>query len=1142
MARFIKIIRVFLILLPINSFSQAGNFNNEFKGSSVLSSGKWVKIAVTAEGVYKIEFSKLKEAGIEYPSNPRIYGNNYGQLSYYNHDPKPDDLKEIAIFKATGNDGIFNDGDYLLFYGQGTGRWIPDYEKRTFKFIRHNYSDTAFYFITSSPDGGKKIGTSAEPQAEATHKSSEYDILHIHEFETENLIKSGREWYQPFPVTGRIDFNPEFNDLVLNDSIKYSVKVLARASSATEFRLYSGESLTDQLNVPGVNLSSQTGTYAQIATKEGSFIPSSSNPSFYIRYLNNGSAGAKAWIDYAVFHARSRKIFRGLQTVYFDQRSVGPGIVTEFTIKSQTGMVSFWDVTDPFNVKKIIYDKSGDNIVFRSATDTLRRFLAFNDSGIMNPIFKPGIIANQNLHATPAADMIILTHPVFEKYASKLAGIHKVNSGLESLVVYPEQIYNEFSGGIPDISAIRNFIRMKYLKQKNTGNPLRYLLLFGDGSYENKTPPPRNPNFIITYQSQNSNVYVSSFTSDDFYGLLDYDEGEDTGTEDIGIGRLPVADTVQAGLAVAKIENYINRPEMGEWKNIACIVADDEDGNTHMEDAEGLAHILESECPDINIDKIYFDAFPQVSGAAGEFYPEVTRAINDRISSGCLIFNYTGHGNETGLAHERVLKSEDIASWTNSTKLPLFITATCEFSRFDDVEMNYLTGQYTAKNSSGEKVLLNDKGGAIALMSTVRLVYSSPNYELNRNLFEFLLDRDSAGNGLRLGDIIRLAKNKTGGTVNKRNFVLLGDPAVRLTYPFRGNVVTDSLNHKSVKEETDTLKALSFVTISGHLEDDNGNIIRDFNGIISPVVFDKPARITTLANDGGKKMEFEMYANRLYNGKATVREGRFEFSFMVPRDIDYRYGQGRISYYAFNSDTDINGSFTEFTAGGFSGPVQPDDRGPVIRLFLNDTLFRDGGITDSKPRLLAIIEDESGINASGKAIGHDITAFLDGDRTNGFILNDYYTADQGSFRKGRIIYNLPELSPGPHSITIKAWDNMNNSSEKSLLFVVNAEKKLSVKNLFNYPNPFANETKISLEHNKPDTEISVTIRIYSVAGYLLKILEKKEISTGYRLTPVSWDGTGEGGQKCGKGVYPYVVTIKTVTGETASISGRMIIL
>ncbi|NSW95776.1 MAG: type IX secretion system sortase PorU, partial [Bacteroidales bacterium] len=614
MDRILKIILFLVILLPINVFSQSDSNFDEFKGSSVLSSGKWIKIAVTGEAIYRIEFSKLKEAGLEYPSNPRLFGNNYGQLSYYNNDPKPDDLKEIAIFKAKGTDGVFNEGDYLLFYGQGTGRWVPDMEKNSFNYIRHNYSDTAFYFITSTPEGGEEIGSAEVPQGEAVYKSSEFDALHIHENDVQNLISSGREWYQPFPSSGKIDIVPGFNDLIPGEPIKYRIKVLARASSSTEFRLYSGESLTDQIQVHGVNLSSQTGAYAQIALKEGSLTAGSAVPSFSIRFINNGETGARAWIDYAMFHARSTMPFTGEPKIYFDLKSVEPGNVTEFTIKSQSETVELWDVTDPFNVKKITWTRSGQNIVFKAVTETLRKFFAFEENDAINPVIIPGFVSNQNLHASPNADMIIITHPLFEKYARRLALIHQKNSGLKSLVVSAGQIYNEFSGGIPDISAIRNFLRMKYLKQKNGLNPLKYLLLFGDGSYENKTPPPRNPNFVPTYQSQNSNVFVSSFTSDDFYGLLDYDEGEDFGTEDIGIGRLPVADTIQAGLVVSKIDFYMNSQEKSDWKNIACLVADDEDGNTHMEDSEGLAEILEKKYPELNIDKIYFDAFPQVSG------------------------------------------------------------------------------------------------------------------------------------------------------------------------------------------------------------------------------------------------------------------------------------------------------------------------------------------------------------------------------------------------------------------------------------------------------------------------------------------------------------------------------------------------
>ena len=435
------------------------------------------------------------------------------------------------------------------------------------------------------------------------------------------------------------------------------------------------------------------------------------------------------------------------------------------------------------------------------------------------PLIKPAAIPNQNLHSSEPADMIIVTHPLFRAYAEKLADIHLNNSGLISQVVTPEQVYNEFSGGIPDIAAIRNFVRMKYQKQKGSNHPLKYLLLFGDGSYENKTLPPNNPNFIPTYQSQNSNVIVSSFTSDDFYGLLEDGEGEADGTEDIGIGRLPVSDTIQAGIILSKIKRYLDPANMGEWKNVICITADDEDGNTHMSDAEGLASILKDSVPSFNVEKIYLDAFRQTTTVNGQSYPDVNKAINDRINSGCLIFNYIGHGNENGLAHERVVKTEDINSWKNNGKLPLFITATCEFSRFDDIEINIITREMTGKTSAGEMVLLNKDGGGIALMSTTRVVYSAPNYFLNRNIFNCAFDRDESGNTLRLGDIIRIAKNNSGSGPNKRNFTLLGDPALKLAYPWHGKVITDSINNVSVSDNIDSLKALSLVTVAGHIED-----------------------------------------------------------------------------------------------------------------------------------------------------------------------------------------------------------------------------------------------------------------------------------------------------------------------------------
>jgi len=724
------------------------------------------------------------------------------------------------------------------------------------------------------------------------------------------------------------------------------------------------------------------------------------------------------------------------------------------------------------------------------------------------------------------------------------------NSALISEVFTTEQVYNEFSGGIPDIAAIRNFVRMKYQKQKGSSHPLKYLLLFGDGSYENKTLPPNNPNFIPTYQSQNSNVYVSSYTSDDFYGLLDDGEGEVEqngekvliGSEDIGIGRFPVSDTIQAGIILSKIIRYLDPVNMGDWENVICLVADDEDANTHMSDAEGLASFLKYSVPSYNVQKIYLDAFKQTTSVNGQSYPEVNKAIDDRINSGCLIFNYTGHGNESSLAAERVVKTEDINSWINKGKLPLFITATCEFSRFDDIEINLATRMMTGKPSAGEMVLLSKDGGGIALMSTTSVVYSAPNYILNKNILNTAFDRDASGNSLRLGDIIMIAKNNSGDGPNKRNFTLLGDPALKLAYPWHGTVITDSIDNVSVTGNIDSLKALSSITVAGHIEDPHGNLMNTFNGVVSPLVYDKTSKIKTLANDGGPVMTFDMRNNILFSGKTMAKEGRFSFTFIVPRDIDYSFGTGKISYYANNNNEDINGSFSNIVVGGFSKTAINDTDGPDIKLYMNDTLFRNGGITDNNPKLLAIIEDKGGINTTGSGIGHDLTGFLDNDPNKSFVLNNYYENDFDNYMKGRIIYNLSGLSGGNHSLTVKAWDNFNNSSEKSISFLVETGEKFILKNLLNYPNPFFSETRITVEHNKPESEFNVTIKIFNLNGKIIKIIRTKVPSAGYTLPPIIWNGNDDRGMRVGRGIYPYSVIVTTESGETAGASGRMIIL
>ena len=1129
-----------LIFLSLNSYSQSSV--NEFASGSVLSKGKWFKMAVTADGIYRIDYSKLKQLGLSDPSNPRIFGNNFGQLSYYNDDPKPDDLKEIAIMLVKGSDNIFNEGDYLLFYGEGTNHWKYKTSTNEYNFIRQNYSDTAFYFLTSSTTAGKMVANLPDISSSPGYYSSSYDALYMHEVEAVNLIKSGRDWYQPVSSVSGISINPGFSDIISSEKMEYRIRVAARASIPTLFRLYENSSVTGAVLVPEVNLLSTTGTYANLGETTSTSMPTSSSPTYEIKFFNNGEQSALGWIDFVRFRGRSMNNLSGKTLKFSDYRTIKNGQVTQFSIKSTLNNVYIWDVTDPFSAGNLVYTKTGDSLRFKSYTDSLRTFIAFTSDKAAAPAINPVSLPNQNLHSSEAVDMVIVTYPGFINYAEKLAQIHNNYNGLKSLIVTPEQIYNEFSGGIPDIAAIRNFLRMKFLNQAVGNMPLKYLLLFGDGSYQNKALPPHNPNFIPTYQSQNSTIVVSSFTSDDFYGLLENGEGESDGTEDIGIGRFPVSDTVQAGIMVEKVGRYLAPESNGNWRNQICITADDGDGNTHLIDAEGLSSLLESDWPTFVVDKIYLDAFNQTNSASGKTYPDVNAAISDRINSGCLIFNYIGHGNETGLAAERVIKIDDINSWKNNSKLPVFVTATCEFSRFDDAEYNYQTGDYSGKTSAGEVVLLKRDGGGIALMTTTRVVYSAPNYTLNRNIYKYAFTRDKNGNALALGDIIKLAKLNSGTGQNKRNFTLLGDPAVRLAYPSGGKVVTDYMNNVPVSQSTDSLKALSFVTISGHVEDNNGHLLTGFNGTVYPLVYDKTSKIKTLANDGGPVTEFNMRNNTLFSGKTNAVNGKFSYSFVVPKDIDYSFGNGKLDYYATNSDSDMAGEYSNIIVGGFSKTASSDTSGPKIKLYLNDTLFKNGGITSSSPTLLAVISDNGGINTTGSGIGHDIKAYMDNDITNSMILNNYFEADLNNYKRGRIYYPLGDISEGIHSLTLKLWDNYNNSAQAAVSFVVKTDKGFLLNNLINYPNPFTDITSITAEHNRSDHMLKIRIDIYNMNGQLIKIIETSLYSTGFILPPVLWDGLTSNGSKAGRGLYPYTITISTEKGEKAKASGRMIIL
>lgn len=1131
-------------ILSLYFLASIALFSQDYAVSSVLSEGTWHKIKIVNEGIYRISFEDLAQLGLAAGSEVALYSNNFGLLSYYNDDPSPDDLVKTPILVERGNDGIFNSGDYILFYGNSTHRWKYDRARDEYFFHRHHYSDTAVYFIKIDDEPAE-----IEPQPDpgpANNYSQHSDHLFIHEREISNIMKSGREWYEPIAAGSEYDIVSDLGDFNLQDghNILYRIRVLGRSPDQSVMRLNAGGSELSSILIPAVNVNNSAGTYASAVEEEGVIDPEAGIPGLSITFHNNGNLTARAWLDYLELKTRIENEHPGNSMKFFilrDRSTVQEGKITEFTLRSEYEELTIWDISREREIKKIEASYSSGEYRFTAATDSLKKFIAFRTEDALEPLIDSRPLPNQDLHKPAQYDMIILSHPLFFTYAGELAEIHRANDGYESLVVSPRQVYNEFSGGIPDISGIRNYIRMLYSRNKESSRPLKYLLLFGDGSYENRTDPPGNPNFIPTYQTLNSNVRTESFTSDDFYGLLDPGEGEYYGSLDIGIGRLPVSDTMGAGIVTGKIREYLHPVSTGPWKNTIAVVADDEDDNIHMNDSDKLAELIADKEPSFNIEKIYLDSYRQETSISGQSYPGALKAINDRVNSGCLIMNYSGHGNETGLAHERVVTAETIGSWTNKGKYFAFVTATCEFSRFDDIRINPGTGQLSQESSAGELALLNPEGGAIALFSTTRIVFASHNYTLASNLYAHAFDRDNQGRGLTMGEIMQRAKVNTAA-YNKRNFTLLGDPALRLAWPWHGRVITDSINNISISSFNDTIRGLSELHITGHINDSDGSLMGGLSGFLHPVLYDKPYTVTSLANDGGTPFTYLKDDRVLFRGKTEIENGRFSFTMFVPRDIDYDYGPGMLRYFASGENSDYLGYYDDITIGGLSNPSTSDTTGPVIKLFLNDTLFMDGGISDPNPVLIAHLSDPSSINTAGTGLGHDIVARLDNDSYNGIILNSYYENDIGTYKSGKIIYPLGRLDRGEHTLSLKVWDNFNNSSTASLMFFVRDEEGLVLNKLINYPNPFIQSTDISVEHNRPGEFIEIIINIYTTGGELVQSIKTGEHPGGYRISPIRWDARNNNGARVAAGIYIYNVLFRTQSGETARVSGRMIIL
>lgn len=1120
---------------------------NTYANTSVLASGNWFKFAVPQSGVYILTYEDLVTLGFNVgstdPRNIRIYSNGGGLLPENNFVARYDDLTENPIFIYGESDGTFNAGDYILFYGDGPVQWEYNSSDKRFHHQTNYYTDASAYFITADLGPGKRIQLQASSSSSANKTVTKFQDYAFHEKDTVNLITSGKEWYgEYFDILTSYAFSFSFPNIDIASRVKIESEIAGRYTGNSYYKIDAGNYSYLSLIPP---ISGGAYDYASSKTDTSGFYPAGSNINITITKQTSSAIG---WLNHLELNVTRNLVFSGSQMLFRDVNSVGTGNVSEFIIDGANTALKIWDVTDPVSPKEQQYTLNGTIAQFVIETDSLKEFIAFNGTSYQTPILI-GKTENQNLHGLSQADYIIVTYPDFISEANRLAELHYNKHGLSYAVVTPAQIYNEFSSGNQDVSAIRDFVKMFYDRASNADELPKYLLMLGDASYDYKNRITENTNFVPTFESPYAISYTNSYATDDFFGFLDDNEGPYVNSLlDIGIGRFPVKNINEARFIIDKIAQYltISNPSLsgngcdgyslgssGEWKNIICFVADEEQMEFFY-DCENFAKNIDTTYNNYNIDKIYCDAYVQETGAGGQRYPDVNDAINKRVEKGALIVNYIGHGGEIGWALERILQIADIESWENIHNLPLFITATCEFSRYDDPN----------RTSAGELVLLKSDGGGIALLTTSRLAYSTSNAGLNSRFYQNAFKKIN-GSYPTLGDLVRLSKN-TGNNVdvNVRNFILLGDPALSLAYP-ENKVLTTLVNQHDTMLVADTLKALQKVTITGIVADNSGQKLTDFNGVVYPTVYDKKTTTYTLGNDPGSAVvPFTIQKSILYKGKVSVNSGDFTFSFVIPKDIAYNYGEGRISYYASNGTTDANGFYENeyFIIGGSDTSAIADDAGPEIRLFLNDTNFVTGGMTDEKPLLLAIAKDTSGINTVGNGIGHDIVAVLDGNTSKSYVLNDYYEADMNSYQQGTIRYPLEDLSEGEHTLSLKVWDIYNNSSETSIDFFVSQSAELALYHVLNYPNPFTTHTEFYFEHNQPCCNLDVLIQIFTVSGKLVKTINQNVITDGFRAEPVAWDGLDDFGDPIARGVYLYKLKIINSDGSVADKTEKLVIL
>lgn len=1122
------------MLITIKSFALPASAYTDY---SVLSEGRWVKISVTASGIHQISNTDLQSWGFT-PSKVKIYGYGGAMLPERFSDTYIDDLPEIPVLRTSSR---------ILFYAQGTVEWEATAGK--FEHTQNCYATAGYYFITENDLPAVTIQQVEDNTGRTAEDLTYFDDYALHESELYNIGNMGRNLYgEDFVYTTTRDFT--FDIPGITGDVTMQVDFVTKLSTSAKLTIkHNGTDLTagDANNIPAFGSSDDWYyTAGKLAKITKTFTPDATDPDVITLQLK-ATSPVVARLDYIKLQMkRQLKLYSG--KVQFRSLNAMSAYKRYNIDVTGYGAVHIWDVTEHWAPVEINATRTENTLSFTPATIGVREYVAFDETAQYPTPTYTGEVSNQNLHGLERADLVIISPSQFYSQAKRLAEFHLEHDGISSMIVSPELIYNEFASGKPDATAYRRFMKMFYDRAESAGDATlypRYLLLFGDGSCDNRHITEQwkgyNYPFLLTFQSKESLDERSGYVTDDYFSFLKDSDGANLLSDKpvIGVGRFPVRTLTEATVAVDKLINYSTSSDYGIWKNDICLVADDGNSSEHMKQCDDLAEIINTGHPEFLPSKIYIDAYTKQGASSGGTYPEAKEDMLTQLERGVLILNYVGHGSANGWTDEKILTMQDIKKMYLK-RLPLFITATCDFSRFDALT-----------NSGGEELFLNSKGGGIALISTSRVVTISKNGSYNKMLITHIFDRDENGDRYRLGDVMRLSKCAVteyyGSDLNKLNFILLGDPAMQLAFPSYKIKVTE-INGKAItgNPEDIEMQARAEITVKGIILDEDGNRDEEFNGTIEQRLYDSETEITTHGNgDGGEPYTFKRRTNKLYSGTDKVENGEFTFTFKMPKELNYTDEPGLLNLYAYDTSRGIEaqGTSKDFTVNGMDTEAEADTEGPTIESFyLNTPSYSYGSTINETPVFFAQVYDKSGINVSGIGLGHDMTIKIDGSSDKEYVINDYFTSTPGDFGRGTVQYQLPTLTAGQHTLTFKVWDTEGNSSEKSTMFTVETGQEPCIITLYTDKNPVRDQASFYIRHDRPDMLMDIKITVYDLTGTQLWSTQAESISDMWTTEPVTWDLTDTSGKRVPPGIYIYKAEASTEGSRASSQSKKIVVL